>query len=511
MNSLSIKQGILYSVGASLLIGPGFVFALDWTVQPSIDVEQTFSDNVNLTAQNRQKASITQVNPGISVRANSTINTFDLNYRMQNLFNNTATESDADINNQLQMDSSYQFVADKLYIETSSSISQQNTSNRRIASDNISSNDNSSATVYTLQTSPYWKAHFNSFADAEFRATYDFVGTKSSESLLSKTHSVSENISLTSGSDFKRISWSASVNNSHRFNSESETIRFQDSQGELRYAIGQEFNVFAQVGHSSNSFNSNSDSNKNGVSYTFGGQWKPSQRFSLEAGYGNNYFVTVDLMPFNRLHWITTYTNNDIGLNRGGTWNTDLNYTTRRTTWTLSYTEDTLTTQQLLLEQDIFNVTDAFGDVETNILLEQSQQNNIRLPSLTDEVFISKTIEIQGAFRSGKSELSANMYHTFRLFEVSGNKEALMGLSGSWNWKFYDRMNSIVQSGWQKTESKGANAFVDNRVDASVAITRNISSRLTGKIEYRFIKQVSSDILNNYDENRISANLTLKF
>jgi len=84
-------------------------------------------------------------------------------------------------------------------------------------------------------------------------------------------------------------------------------------------------------------------------------------------------------------------------------------------------------------------------------------------------------------------------------------------LSGSWNWKFYDRMNSIVQSGWQKTESKGANAFVDNRVDASVAITRNISSRFTGKIEYRFIKQVSSDILNNYDENRISANLTLKF
>jgi hypothetical protein len=300
-------------------------------------------------------------------------------------------------------------------------------------------------------------------------------------------------------------------NNSNRSNGNGEDVNFQNSQADIRYAIGRDFSAFARIGHSNNSFASNSNSNANGVVYTFGGQWQPSQRFRIEAGYGNNSFVTVEISPFNRLHWITTYANNDIGLNTGDVWSTELNYYTRRSVWTLSYSEDTTTTQQLLLDQQIFSTTDAFNELNQNIVTTQDPLFNTQLTSLTDEVFINKRAGLSASFRTGKSNISADVFLITRTFEQRQNDEEVTGVSASWNWQFSRRTSSTIRSGWQKTESDGVDAFSDNRFDVSVGLTRNIIYRLNGRLEYRFVDQSSDNSLNDYSENRISASLLLQF
>ncbi|NOR69562.1 MAG: TIGR03016 family PEP-CTERM system-associated outer membrane protein, partial [Methylomarinum sp.] len=313
------------------------------------------------------------------------------------------------------------------------------------------------------------------------------------------------------GRDFSYFSWSVDFNNSNRSNSEGEDVNFQNSTALIRYAVGREFSLFARAGQSSNSFASNSNSNNNGVFYTFGGQWQPSHRFRLEAGYGNNRFVTVEITPFNRLHWITTYSNNDIGLNTGDTWNTRLNYNTRRTVWSLSYNEQTLTTQQLLLELQTRTATLVFINPDTNQIQFQDIQFNTLLPTLVDDVFISKRAGLSVSFKTGKSNISADIFRIQRTFELSGVEEEVKGVSGSWNWSFVRRSNFSLRSSWQKSESDGINAFSDKRFNISARITRNILSRLNGSVEYRYVDQRSENDLNSYSENRITANLSLRF
>jgi len=492
-----------------LMLCSNSVWAFNWLLRPSLKLEQIFSDNINLSSLKRQSALVTEVSPGFSVSTTSSINRFNLNYRMQNLYN-ASGRNGLNIKNQLQMNSLYQLVRNRLYVNSSSSISQQNISNRRIVGDNIAGGNNST-TVSTFQLSPYWTPHFKNFVNSNIRLTFDRVNSSGGKTNLTTTNSLTENINLTSGRYFDHISWSLSFNNRNQNNKGGQNVNFQDSTAEIRYAWGQIFNVFARLGQSNNSFANHSKSSQNGISYTFGGQWKPSQRLRIEAGYGNNRFITIDILPFNRLRWITTYRNNHIGLNTGDVWNTVLNYSTRRSIWSLTYNEQTVTTQKLLLDQQIFTTTDAFGQPQTNAVATQDTSFNIRLPSLTNEVFITKNADISVSFRTGKSNLSADLYQTRRVFQQSGNRETVTGISASWNWRFSNRTQFLLSSNWQQTRSKGTTPFSDQRFNVKLAVTRNIFARLNGKIDYRFVDQNSDDHLNTYSENRISANLLLQF
>lgn len=507
-----LNQKIITSIsGAILLFYYSSASALNWTIRPSINLNEIYSDNISQDTTNERSALVTEVSPGISVNGTSSISRFDFNYRLQSLYN-AGGDAGLDLNQQLQMNTDYTLVNNKLFIDSSSSISQQNISNRRTVSDNISGGRNTT-TVSTFRISPYWTPHFKDYASGEFRVTYDRVSTSGGNSDLSKTNSLSQNINLRSGPAFSYVSWSISYSNStrSRSNSNSEDVNLQSANAEIRYAIARKFSVFMQARQSSNSFQSSSNNNNNGVSYTFGGQWQPSQRFRLEAGVGNDYFVTVEITPFSRLHWITTYRNNDTGLITSSTWNTELDYNTRRSVWRFSYNEQTTTTQQLLLDQRIFNTEDILGNPQDNIVNNQQQFNNPSLPTLTDEVFINKRGALSVSFNTAKSTLSANIFRTIRTFEQTRNDQTVTGVSASWNWKFTRRSNLTFRSSWQKTESDGVNSFSDQRINASVRATRNILPRLNGNIEYRYTDQSSDDNVNSYSENRISASLSYRF
>lgn len=524
--SLPIKH-----IGIVCVLGyQGQVYALnEWTINPSVTASEIYSDNINLAPSGNEKgALVTELSPGVSMMRRSARSTLNLNYRMQNLYNANGN-NDLRIFNQLQYNSHNTFVPNRLFLDSRSSVSQQNISSNQLANDNISGSGNRT-NVATFGLSPYWTPHFSNFANGTARVNFDTLttGIAPSANAISDSASLGEVIQLNSGTKFKRVNWGLSLNNTENYRANGNDVKFQNSNGIVRTYINKYFNVFAQGGHSNNSFQSTTNTNKNGVFYTLGGQWRPSQHYSIEAGAGNNSFVTVNISPIQRINWRTTYRDNSIGLNSGKTWQTALNYRTRQSVWALTHDNDTTTTQEILSQQRIFNVQDQFGNDIINPVTNQPFQRAINIPTLTDEVIVRKRWNFSASYNTGKSTISANAYHENRTFQVSGNHEKVRGINATWNWQFASRTSAYIRPSWQHTDGAGpsltgfnVNTVDSNtdRYDIAIGMNRSITSRLNGRLEFRHVNQTTDNNTNvngflntnSYQENRATASVFMRF
>ena len=214
--------------------------------------------------------------------------------------------------------------------------------------------------------------------------------------------------------------------------------------------------------------------------------------------------MTVNLSPTRRLSWVTTYRENDIGLNSGQTWQTALNYRTRRSNWTLSHNNDTTTTQAILLQQQQVTV-----DINPDPLVIQPVQFLVNIPTLTNEVIVREMWNLSGSYYSGKSSVGASAFIEDRDFQVTSQKEKVRGLSANWNWQFASRTSAYLAPRWQQIDR--ANATKDDRYDVAVGLNRSITRHLNGRLEFRHLDQRSDITVNNYQENRATASLFMRF
>lgn len=521
-DALSLSIGY---VGVFCLLSHSkYVCAFDVTIRPSVSTQEIYSDNINLAPSGYEKtAFVSEVSPGVSINGRSARSNLSLNYRMQNLYN-AGGNPGFKTSNQLQYNSHNTFIPNRLYMDSHSTVSQQNTNNNKIANDNISGSGNST-NVSTFGMSPYWTPHFGNFANGNFRLNFDTVSTSSGTSsnsnassasnTISDTINVAEIIKLDSGSEFQRVNWNLSHNNSQNYRLNSPNVKFQNTDATVRMHLNRYFNVFVRGGHSKNSFQSTTNTNKNGLSYTFGGQWKPSQYLGVEAGVGNNSFVTVDISPMQRLKWITTFRKNEIGLNSGKTWQTALNYRTRQSIWSLAHDNDTTTVQEILLQQQVFTVQDAFGNTLIDPVTNQAVQRAINIPTLSNEVIVRKKWNFSASLNTGKSTVGINAYNEDRVFQLRGNNETVRGLSATWNWQFASKTSAYIRPSWQQI-GKAMNTK-DTRYDLLIGINRTINSHINGKLEFRHLNQLSGgnenaiQPANSYLENRVTASLFVRY
>lgn len=521
---IAFTSSVKYAGIVCMLSQCGHAYAFDVTIRPSVSTKEIFSDNINLAKPgNERSAFVTEVSPGVSIIGRSARSTLNLNYRMQNLYN-ARGNNDITTANQLQYNSHNTFIQNRLFLDSHSSLSQQNTSNNQIANDNISGSGNST-NVSTFGLSPYWTPSFGNYANGNLRINFDTVTTSASSSSSSSnnnsnslpitdTVNIAEIVQLNSGSEFQRVKWNLSHNNTENYRKGGNDVKFQNSNAMVRTYINRYFNIFARGGYSDNSFQSNTNTNNNGLFYTLGGQWKPSQYYSIEAGAGNNSYVTVAISPIQRLNWSTTFRKNSIGLNSGKTWQTALHYRTRQSTWALTHDNDTTTVQEILLQQQIFTVQDPSGNTILNPVTNQAVQFAINLPTLTNDVIVRKTWNFSTSFNTGKSTIGANAYTEDRAFQQSGLSEKVKGLSATWNWRFASKTSAYLRPLWQQTDS-GTNASGINtrsdRYDLSVGINRSITNRINGNLELRHVNQMSDLNTNDYQENRATASLFMRY
>ena len=535
------KKSKLYNnyicvVGFILFFYQTDLWARNWQFDPSLTIQETYSDNIRLAPAGSEKgAFVTEISPGISVIGKTDRNRVNLKYRMQNLFN-AGGNDEYDLNHQLQFNSNTELLRNSLFVDLNSSINQQNTRNIRSSNDNISG-DGNRTNITTYGISPYWTPHLHGYAEGEVRLRYEkfMIDDKnqssqdtsiSNFSRLSDAEILEESVRLVSGRRFSQMTWALNFLNREQKRDRGNDVIFQNGDGLLRAHFSRKYNIFVRAGFSDNSFQTQTDRNKNGFFYTVGGEWRPNRQFRLEAGVGNNNFVTVDVSPTRHMHWITTYRHNDIGTNTGSTWETDFEFETKRSIWKASYSEDTTTTQSVLGETQAFTLVDrTTGEVDTTPVSGQPFQRDISLPNLVDEVFIRKRGEISFAYRTAKSDVTTTLFNESRTFQVTQRKDDVFGIMADWNWRFTRRTTFFTRSSWQQTkretsllgvsEEFNGDDSTDDRFDFSLGIKRRIpfrfgkGSEMNGLIEYRYQNQISDDDFNEFQENRISASLQL--
>ncbi len=523
INNRLVKKRKLISVLsfaiAHAIFGQSSVFAIDFIITPSLTFQETYSDNVRLAPAGLETgAFVTEISPGLSLRGinGGRLSAF-LDYRLQTIFN-SGGDGSTRIFNQLAFNSNYALSRKRrLNVGLRSTISQQNTSNIRTG-DNI--NDlNNRTNVYTVGAFANWMPRFGGFANAVVNLDYNYVANDNAQ-LLSNSSNMRESVTLISGRDFSRITWVANFNNTSDFRDNGEDVHFQQTQATIRGWVDRYFNFFTTLGYANNSFQG-LDNNTNGFFYTVGAQWRPNWWFNIEAGYGNNWHVTSNLSLSQRTRLSVGYFDRSVGLNTGGAWNASVSHTTLRTFWNFTYTEDTTTVQRSFGDEQ----SDAPGnplDNSGNPLDNQAVNSGIISPNFTNAVLIRKTANASVSYTTGKSMFNFGGFYQRRKSEdINRTDESVYGVNGSWNWFFLRRTSLLLSPSWQYIQRSTIGVIDsssrDDRYQIIARLTHAIPLKfgrtrvLNASLEYRYLQQDSTLVLNTFVENRVTVSLFVNY
>jgi hypothetical protein len=189
------------------------------------------------------------------------------------------------------------------------------------------------------------------------------------------------------------------------------------------------------------------------------------------------------------------------GFNAGTTWNALLSHRTRRTSWIATYTVNTTTIQQVLLDQPVFDP-----------LTSQPFLLPIDQPILTNEVITRKRGQASVSGHTAKSTVTLTGYQEDRNYQFSGDQDVL-GFTALWSWQFAARTQSLLYFVWQAIDNQSATlGSSDNKfMTVSLALNRRIWADLMGSLELRHMQQDSNRSQNEFDENRVTASLLMRF
>jgi len=509
--------------------------AANWTIDPSLTVRETYTDNINLDSSNEESAFVTEFSPQVSVKGEGARLKLDFNYRLQNILRSNGDQGN-NTNHQLQADALAELIENLFFLDVNGSMGQaNNNATGRRSGDNISGSSNNingsinRGDFWTAGFSPYITPRLNGYVDGEIRYRFNTVHSDGDNASNSDMHE--QTVGLRSGTRFRRLTWSFNYSNREQKRDDTTAganndTQFRNTNGEVRFRLNKEFNAFIQVGNYQNDFIGDTgpnSQNNNGSYTTVGGAWAPSRRFSIEGGAGDrNSFVTVSVAPTVRTNWITTFRDSDVGTNTGETWNTVLSLRTRRTTWEAKYFEDTSTYQQTLLEQQIFGLVDLSGSLIIDPATGQPVLIILDVPTAVDEVFTRQRGEIGFTGNSAKSTINLRAYTEKRRYQESGNNQDVLGWNASWNWQMTARTNSVLSFRWQKTEGDdvvtagvASTTNSDNTFKSvSLRLNRRIGPNANGNIEILRAEQSSDNTASStfdYVENRITAGITVNF
>ena len=502
----------------SLCVYSSGILAGNWTITPVVTVGQIYSDNIELAESGREKNDyVTEITPAISINRQGARASLDFNYRMQNLLH-TSSRNRGGTNHELLAQGDVELVKDNLFVDARTSHTQQNITNTGRQGDNINDTGNRSD-VFTFSISPYWQQHFGRYADGVLRYTFNRVDVDNADraddeagdtGVANDTTSNRIDANLISGQGFTAVGWQLNYQREDIDRDFEDDARFERYDGQIRYFWKRELNAFTNLGYEDNDIDTTRDQD-NGFFWNVGLTWVPSRRFTLEGALGNNRFVRTVVSPTTRTSLEARYENNEVGLNSGEIWSVEFRHRTRRTTWQVSYEEETTTSRRDLQER-LFPEDDPFGNP-----IETPQDN----PSLTDEVFVRKRLRTAVTRDTVKSQVSLNLFYEQRDFleqqtgQGDGNDdEKVFGGTGSLTWRFADRTGLLLRGLWEKTDFEDERD--DKRLDLFVGIAHalpppRIAESMFATVDYRYIDNDSNDPFDEYTENRISARLTVTF
>lgn len=495
----------------ALLLAPAA--RADWKLTPTLDLRETYSDNVLLQSDARARGSfITEVSPGIRVRHKGPRLVFN---GLTQLHYYALSNSDVPGGNRsnlvLHGDGKAKLIEDLLYLDGGASIQQQGISAFGPIFNNGYSDVNK-AKVRTYRISPYLVHNFGRSANTELRYTRDSVDAGTSG--LGNTEGDTLAFRLNSGPNFNTVGWGLMLSDQTIRDEIRNDSHIKLANLNLRYRLGRTFSLTAAIGYDDYDYEALGGTNS-GKSWSTGFVWNPSLRTSLQASFGHRYYG-----PSRSLTAV---------------------HRSRRTVWSINFNDMVSTTRGNFIERsmiDTVTLVDAlflplYPDpverqraVDAYILstgLPPTLGNNVNY--FSNRYVLQKELRAAMMFRGARSSSAVSLFRVRRdALSVRNSDSSLLGSS-------VDTLNDdVIQTGVNttltyrlapRTSLNLIGDVVDSESITTGFETRSHSLRLTARhqlkaklvasLELRHTKGNSSlQFASPYTENAVSAKLSMQ-
>jgi uncharacterized protein (PEP-CTERM system associated) len=463
-----ISASILLLVGATVP-----AYAQDFTPSWGMGVTATYDSNIGLSSFNEQGGMVLQVSPYYTLQRSGGRASTTFTYAPQAVIYPDGTYPDQ-FWQYLSASSNIEVVKNNFFLNVYAT-AQPNIVNPRQPVGGLSgittTNPNNLSQTFVAGITPTLQFRMKDYAQVNISPGLNFVYNSRGD--VGNYGATNTSVSIASGGYFSRTPWSLTYSGS--FLNNQQNNRFQSTTGTVSYVFNQKWRAYLTLVYDNNSYLSTSSTN--GLGWQTGLSWTPTTRTSITAGYGDRYY---------------------------GAWPTlTLSHQSGHTAWSASWTSTVQNVRQQQLNQQLFPVTDAFGNPVLNPVTEQQLLLPIGTPALINSVYVSNNLSasVSTNWTRTPASLNVNYYRTkYQDLGLDTDDYTIYGTIGR-NVSRRTSLNLSVQW-WEHTEQNVSPVNYTQKV-ASVWMQHNITRYLSSQLGYTFIKRSANNPFDQYNDNQI--------
>ncbi len=480
-----------------------------WEITPSIAVSETATDNVALSATQKQSDLITDLAPGLRIVGRGDRVKLNFDYQLHN-FVYAQDSSRNNTQNALNAFGSLEAIDNWLFIDASGVITQQSISAFNGSSPANSSINSNSTEASNFRISPYIRGSFGDFANYQLRYAKSSSNAKSNAVANAENDEWSANLRGTTG--LAALSWSLDGSSQSVAYGNGRTTEADRLRGVLTYQFDPQFRMSLIGGRESNDYLSLEKESK--TTHGWGLEWMPSERTQVSYTKEKRFF--------------------------GDAQSLSLSHRTARTIWRYSDSKDVSVLPNQLATVGMGSMYDLFYGIFapqlapqfpndpiglSNAIMQLMRANGIPLNQQVVGGFLTTRVSIQR--RKELSLALVGVRNTVTFAATQSDSEGLgTGLSGvsddfsltpnirqrgvSANWSHQLSGLSTLTATFSRQISTGVGAFSLNTTQNLVLV--NFSTQLAPKTRALLgVRHTTVDGTTNYRENAVIVTLSHQF
>ena len=520
------------------LICSKLAVAGEWQFDPSIIVDETYSDNVGLTTNNEQSSLVTQV--GLNIESTYKAQQAEFNFSSESIYALYSHDHDLDSDYQtLSSDLRVQLWPNGIVAYGGISIDNQSRNGSRNALADIVSAD-------TVQVETYSGGLEYNIDNSDFIVNSS-IGYRetNSEDNIGNQKGINSRITSTNGTGARHVFWEVE----HDYQDlENNNQKGKQSQSEVKigWITGYGLNPFLRYYDEDNSGDiNNSNRSIESNSYGLGVRWLITPRLAFNASYNQPIGDNLDLDGNEQEAYInasvqwqpsprTKLTANISERFYGTSYGLDFTHRNKRLTNSISYVEDVQTFTRnnfaanlvgfyFCPSSNITSVADCIIKDEGSIFPDNPNEPDnpgfqlFPIQDFTlveDNVFsLNKTLNWSSVLALPRTTISFTASHQNRENLESFNEDERSASSLNVSRKVSGRSSISFDLSYTETNLQIDTEFerIDRYRRYEISYLKSLNSTLSFDLSLSYLNRGSDNALFNYEEGRVSAKVTKGF
>jgi len=520
------------------LICSKLAVAGEWQFDPSIIVDETYSDNVGLTTNNEQSSLVTQI--GLNIESTYKAQQAEFNFSSESIYALYSHDHDLDSDYQtLSSDLRIQLWPNGIVAYGGISIDNQSRNGSRNALADIVSAD-------TVQVENYNGGLEYNIDNSDFivNSSIGYRETNSEDNIGGREGVIAQ-FSSTNSTGARYVFWEVDHNYQELKNN---TLQGKQSQSEIKIGLITDYslNPFIRYYNEENSGDiNNSNRSIESNSYGLGVRWLITSRLALSASYNQPIGDNLDLDGDEQEAYVnasvqwqpsprTKLTANISERFYGTSYGLDFTHRNKRLTNSISYVEDVQTFTRnnfaanlvgfyFCPSSNITSVADCIIKDEGSIFPDNPNEPDnpgfqlFPIQDFTlveDNVFsLNKTLNWSSVLALPRTTISFTANHQNRENLETFNEDERSASSLNVSRKVSGRSSISFDLSYTETNLQIDTEFerIDRYRRYEISYQKSLNSALSFDLSLSYLNRASDNALFNYEEGRVSAKVTKGF